>query len=190
MAPHPLLVVDAPSVLFRAYYALPDSIKGRDGMQVNALLGSVNVMLRVIEDFSPRAIVMCFGQDAADYRTDLFEKYGKEFADKLGYELKPPTNWKQFDEIAKFFTQKLSPDLYGASFIHGTTWNQFMFIPHFKANGGKFFDPASMKPVTPSARQIAGPSFARAACVWMSSRPGTTILPRASIVAVTLPFAS
>ena len=74
------------------------------------------------------------------YRTDLFDKYGKEFSDKLGYELKPPTNWKQFDEIARFFTQKLSPDTYGASFLHGTTWNQFMFIPHFKANGGKFFE--------------------------------------------------
>ncbi len=43
-------------------------------------------------------------------------------------------------------------------------------------------DPASMKPVTPSARQSRGPSLVRAAWVWMSSRPGTTILPRASTV--------
>src|SRR5712691_5685669 len=43
-------------------------------------------------------------------------------------------------------------------------------------------DPASTNPVTPSARQSAGPSLVRAAWVWMSSRPGTTILPRASKV--------
>ena len=33
----PLLAVDAPSMLFRAFYALPDSIKGVDGKPVNAL---------------------------------------------------------------------------------------------------------------------------------------------------------
>ena len=44
--PAPLLVVDAPSLLFRAYYALPASIKGSDGHPVNALLGSVNMMLQ------------------------------------------------------------------------------------------------------------------------------------------------
>ena len=41
------------------------------------------------------------------YRTDLFEEYGDEFADKLGYPLAPPNNWKEFDEIARFFTEKL-----------------------------------------------------------------------------------
>src|SRR5665213_1370963 len=39
-----------------------------------------------------------------------------------------------------------------------------------------------MSPVTPSARHSADPSFERAAWVWMSIKPGTTNLPRASIV--------
>jgi 5'-3' exonuclease len=71
----PLLVADAPSLLFRAYYALPASIKGSDGNPVNALLGSVNIMLREIEQHRPRAVVMAFGQDAADYRVELFPDY-------------------------------------------------------------------------------------------------------------------
>ncbi len=45
--PAPLLVVDAPFLLYRSYFALPDSIKGRDGRSVNALLGAVNNLLRV-----------------------------------------------------------------------------------------------------------------------------------------------
>ena len=45
----PLLVVDAPSLLFRAYYALPASIKDGEGRPVNALLGSVNMMLQEID---------------------------------------------------------------------------------------------------------------------------------------------
>ena len=68
----PLLVVDTPSMLFRAFYALPDSIKGSDGRPVNALLGTANLILREIEVHSPRAVVLCFGPDAASYRTELY----------------------------------------------------------------------------------------------------------------------
>ena len=71
----PLLVVDAPSLLFRAYYALPASIKDGEGRPVNALLGSVNIMLNEIARHGPRAAVMAFGQDAADYRVELFPDY-------------------------------------------------------------------------------------------------------------------
>src|SRR5215208_6364165 len=73
--PAPLLVVDAPSMLFRAFYALPDSIKGADGQPVNALLGTANLILREIDEHGPRAVVLCFGPDAADYRVELFDGY-------------------------------------------------------------------------------------------------------------------
>ena len=71
----PLLVVDAPSMLFRAFHALPDSIQGADGRPVNALLGAANLILREVEDHDPRAVVLCFGPDAADYRVELFDGY-------------------------------------------------------------------------------------------------------------------
>ena len=71
----PLLVVDAPSLLYRAFYALPKSITDDDGRPVNALLGSVNLVLREIELHDPRAVVMCFGTDAAKYRVELYEGY-------------------------------------------------------------------------------------------------------------------
>jgi 5'-3' exonuclease len=74
----PLLTVDAPSMLFRAFYALPDSIEGKDGMPVNALLGTANLILREIEQHSPRAVVLCFGPDAAEYRVELFDGYHAE----------------------------------------------------------------------------------------------------------------
>ena len=74
----PLLVVDAPSMLFRAFYALPDTIKGEDGQPVNALLGTANLVVREIEEHEPRAVVLCFGPDAADYRVELFDGYHAE----------------------------------------------------------------------------------------------------------------
>jgi len=73
--PAPLLVVDAPSLLYRAWFALPDSIRGADGMPVNALLGSTNAILRVVADRAPRAVVICSGAEAARYRVELYAGY-------------------------------------------------------------------------------------------------------------------
>ena len=73
--PGPLLAVDAPFVLYRSFFALPDSITGPDGRPVNALLGATNLLLRIAADRSPRAIVVCFGAEAAAYRVELFPSY-------------------------------------------------------------------------------------------------------------------
>jgi 5'-3' exonuclease len=73
--PAPLIAVDAPYVLYRSFYALPDTILGLDGRPVNALLGAVNLLLRAAADLGPRAIVMCFGAEAAPYRVELFPAY-------------------------------------------------------------------------------------------------------------------
>ncbi len=69
--PGPLLAVDAPFVLYRSFFALPDSILGADERPVNALLGAANVLLRIAADRGPRAIVVCFGAEAAAYRVEL-----------------------------------------------------------------------------------------------------------------------
>src|ERR671913_417435 len=71
----PLLLADTPHLLYRAFFALPDSITDGDGNPVNALLGSVNQLLWCEERFKPRAIVCCFGQESADYRTELYPPY-------------------------------------------------------------------------------------------------------------------
>ncbi len=105
------------------------------------------------------------------YRKDLFDQYGKEFSDQVGHPLTPPKNWKEFDEIARFFTKKLAPDVYGASFLHGTSWNAFMFIPHFKANGGKFFDPDTMAPLINSKEALRTVMEMKASNQWME--PGS-----------------
>jgi DNA polymerase-1 len=70
-----LLLTDAPYLLYRAFYGVPDSIKGADGRPVNALLGSVNMTLQMIEQHAPRAVVMCFGPESAAYRTELYPPY-------------------------------------------------------------------------------------------------------------------
>jgi 5'-3' exonuclease len=73
--PPPLVAVDGPFVLYRSFFALPDSIRGAGEHSVNALLGAANVLLRVASDKRPRAIVVCFGAEAARYRVELYPRY-------------------------------------------------------------------------------------------------------------------
>jgi 5'-3' exonuclease len=95
--PQPLLVVDAPFLLYRSFFALPDSIGGAEGKPVNALLGGANALLRIAADRRPRAVVLCFGAEAATYRTELYPPY---------HATRPPVPeglaW-QFEQASEFF---------------------------------------------------------------------------------------
>jgi DNA polymerase-1 len=96
--PVPLLAIDAPSMLFRAFYALPSKIVGPDGRPVNALLGAANLVLREVELHEPRAVVLCFGPDAAAYRTELYPAYHAEREEAMPEELP-----HQFADAPAFF---------------------------------------------------------------------------------------
>jgi DNA polymerase-1 len=95
--PGALLVVDAPSLLFRAFHALPTSITDSESQPVNALLGTANMLLQEVERHGPRAVVLCFGPDAADYRVQLYAGYHAE-RPEVPDELAP-----QFAESGPFF---------------------------------------------------------------------------------------
>lgn len=97
--PGPLLAIDGPFVLYRSFFALPDSIKGTGGHAINALLGAVNLILRIAADRDPRAVVVCFGAEAAKYRVDLYPPYHAQ---------RPPVP----DELAWQFDR--APELFDA----------------------------------------------------------------------------
>jgi DNA polymerase-1 len=99
----PLLAVDAPSLLYRAFFALPSSITDEDGRPVNALLGTTNLLLFVIERYRPRATVLCFGLEAARYRTETYAPYHAD---------RPPVP----DGLAVQFAQV--PEYFGAFGFH------------------------------------------------------------------------
>ena len=75
----PLLIADVPWLLYRSFFALPKSIVGADGRPVNALLGTVNALLALIDvrppTVPPRAVVACMGAEQAAYRVALYPPY-------------------------------------------------------------------------------------------------------------------
>jgi DNA polymerase-1 len=87
--PAPLVAADVPWLLYRSFFALPKSIVGSDGHPVNALLGTVNALLTLIDPpagstgggaggaspIAPRAVVACGGAEEAAYRVALYPPY-------------------------------------------------------------------------------------------------------------------
>ncbi len=79
----PLLVVDAPSILYRSYFAMPSDIVGTDGQPVGAVLGFIRFVMNEIDAITdaragiagPRAVVICFGAEEASYRVELLPAY-------------------------------------------------------------------------------------------------------------------
>jgi 5'-3' exonuclease len=99
----PLLVVDTPSMLYRAFYGLPKTIKGTipggaKKQPVNALLGCANLVLREVEQHKPRAVVLCFGPDAATYRVELYSGYHEQRPEM------PPELVPQWADARGFFS--------------------------------------------------------------------------------------
>jgi len=92
------------------------------------------------------------------YRKDLFEDHlhQLDFKSQYGYELLPPNSWKEYRDIAEFFTgrkNKDGSDLYGAAeaFARGGQqfWDLFSraasYTNHPKNHGTQFFDPDTMR---------------------------------------------
>jgi DNA polymerase-1 len=83
--------------MYRAFFALPQSITDADGHPVNALLGVANLILFVAERQAPRAVVLCWGAEKAAYRAELYAPY---HADRPPM---PPELERQWEDAPAFF---------------------------------------------------------------------------------------
>lgn len=108
------------------------------------------------------------------YRKDLMEDPNnrEQFRARYGYELAVPDTWKEYRDIAEFFTGRMGPDgrvLFGAAepFARGTQqfWNVFSrasaYTNHPGFPGSQFFDPETM------GAQIDNPGWIRAVREYM-----------------------
>ena len=58
-----LALLDSASLYFRAFYALPDSMRSPDGQPVNAVRGFADAIARVLTDRRPTRLVACLDAD-------------------------------------------------------------------------------------------------------------------------------
>lgn len=70
------LLVDASSLIYRAFFSTPDTVKAPDGMQVNAAHGFINMMARLVADRDPDLLVCATDTDwRPQWRVDLIPSY-------------------------------------------------------------------------------------------------------------------
>ena len=72
--PYPLVLVDASSYLFRAYHALP-KLTNSKGEATGALIGVLNMLRKLREDFRPEFMAVIFDAPGKTFRDDLFPAY-------------------------------------------------------------------------------------------------------------------
>ncbi|MFI6799589.1 5'-3' exonuclease [Streptosporangium canum] len=58
-----LMLLDTPSLYFRAFYGVPESMTAPDGMPVNAVRGLIDMIAMLIRQHSPAELVACMDAD-------------------------------------------------------------------------------------------------------------------------------
>lgn len=69
-----LMLIDGHSLAFRAYYALPDSLKTPEGDPVQAVYGFINMLFKLLEDERPRWVGFTF-DEGRPFRHELYAHY-------------------------------------------------------------------------------------------------------------------
>jgi len=74
MQPH-LLIVDGHHLLYRAYYAIPRTMKTSEGEQVNTTFGIASMLLLMLKIEEPDLVLFCFDADEKTFRHEEYEDY-------------------------------------------------------------------------------------------------------------------
>lgn len=69
-----ILLVDGHSILNRAFYGLPDLTNSK-GEHTNAVLGFINIVLKVIEEEEPTHLAVAFDVHQKTFRHEMFTEY-------------------------------------------------------------------------------------------------------------------
>ena len=76
MGERPTLLVDASSLIYRAYYSTPTTVVSTDGKVMNAAHGFLHMLARLVSDRDPEALVCATDEDwRPQWRVDLIDTY-------------------------------------------------------------------------------------------------------------------
>ena len=70
-----ILLLDGHSLAYRAFYALPDTLRTQTGQLTNAVYGFTSMLVKLLADRAPDAIVVAFDRGRDTARTEAFPQY-------------------------------------------------------------------------------------------------------------------
>src|SRR4029450_14065454 len=69
------ILLDGHSLAFRAFFALPDTLVTSSGQITNAVYGFTAMLIKLLADERPDAVVVCFDKGAPQFRLDRYAEY-------------------------------------------------------------------------------------------------------------------
>ena len=97
------LLVDGSSLIFRAFYGVPASVRSPSGRQVNAVRGFLDTLARLVTSRNPRHIAVAADDDwRPEWRVELIPQYkAQRTAEPVPPLLEPqfPLIWEHLDAI-------------------------------------------------------------------------------------------
>ena len=70
-----LFLLDGSSLAYRAFFALPEAISTREGFPTNALYGLTQMLIKIVSEYEPCAIVVAWDGREKTFRHDEFVEY-------------------------------------------------------------------------------------------------------------------
>lgn len=69
-----LLLIDGNNILNRAFYGVPDMANSK-GQHTNAVLGFINIFMKVVEEEIPDSIIVAFDRKEPTFRHQMYQEY-------------------------------------------------------------------------------------------------------------------
>jgi 5'-3' exonuclease len=86
-----LMLLDTPSLYFRAFFGVPESVTAKDGTPVNAVRGLLDMIARLVRERSPHSVVACMDADwRPRFRVDALPSYKTHRVGPDGGDQTPP----------------------------------------------------------------------------------------------------
>ncbi|MHB8922801.1 MAG: DNA polymerase I [Thermoleophilia bacterium] len=70
-----VFLIDGNSLAYRAFYALPETIVTSEGLPTNALYGFSTMLMKILADYRPAAVVVAWDAGKRVFRHEAFEEY-------------------------------------------------------------------------------------------------------------------
>jgi len=95
-----LFLLDGSSLAYRAFFALPEGIRTRDGFPTNAMYGLSQMLLKIVTEYRPASIVVAWDAREKTFRHEEFEEYKAQrphMPEPLSQQ------WSRFPELMEAF---------------------------------------------------------------------------------------
>lgn len=131
------ILIDGNAIVHRAFHGLPP-LNGPSGEQVNAVYGFFSMFLKILQDYTPEMVTVCFDRKAPTFRKEMY----------VGYQAKRPVMAEglgpQFDIIRGMLREAKIPiselDGYEADDLIGTLATQIVASQKQEARSKKLED--------------------------------------------------